>query len=177
MISLRRTITWPKRRWRAGGFGIHSPFAYAFVTEVLSRRGASGHENLLDGLNGDDLHFASLLLRCIGYFRPASIAVYSDPGNMLRRIIEATGRDITIVDDDSDIVPDMTVAGAAESRLLRDNGSPVYIIARTDKEPARGAWRRLTATCAHGMDFSDRRTGIICRFSHLPRQSFKIIIK
>ena len=165
MISFRRTITWPKRRWRAGGFGIHSPFAYSFVTEVLSRRGAAGHEKLLDGLNGEDLHFASLLLRCIEYLKPATIAVYSDSDDRLRRIIKAT------------VVPDMTVAGAAGSPLERDNGSPVCIIARINKEPSRSLWKRVTATCSRGMDFSDRRTGIICRFSHLPRQSFKIVIK
>lgn len=177
MISLRRTITWPKRRWRAGGFGIHSPFAYSFVTEVLSRGGAAGHEKLLDGLTGEDLHFASLMLRCIEYLKPATIAVYSDSDDRLRRIIKATGRDISVVGDDITVVPDMTVAGAAGSPLERDNGSPVCIITRINKEPSRSLWKRVTATCSRGMDFSDRRTGIICRFSHLPRQSFKIVIK
>ena len=71
----------------------------------------------------------------------------------------------------------MTVAGAAGSPLERDNGSPVCIITRINKEPSRSLWKRVTATCSRGMDFSDRRTGIICRFSHLPRQSFKIVIK
>lgn len=177
MISLRRTITWPKRRWRAGGFGIHSPFAYSFVTEVLSRGGAAGHEKLLDGLTGDDLHFAALLLRCIVHLNPSTIAVYPDSDDRLRSIIKATGRNITIVDDDSAAVPDMTVFGATGDSLPGDNGSPVCIIARIDKEPSRSLWKRLTATCTRGMDFSDRRTGIICRFSHLPRQSFKIVIK
>lgn len=177
MISLRRTITWPKRRWRAGGFGIHSPFAYSFVTEVLSRGGAAGHEKLLDGLTGEDLHFASLLLRCIVHLKPSTIAVYPDSDDRLRSIIKATGRNITIVDDDSAAVPDMTVFGASGGSMPGDNGSSVCIIARINKEPSRGLWKRLTATCSRGMDFSDRRTGIICRFSHLPRQSFKIVIK
>lgn len=177
MISLRRTITWPKRRWRAGGFGIHSPFAYSFVTEVLSRGGAAGHEKLLDGLTGKDLHFASLLLRCIEYLKPASIAIYSDADGRLRHIIGSAQPDITIVGNDSTAVPDMTVFGATGDSLPGDNGSPVCIIARIDKEPSRSLWKRLTATCTRGMDFSDRRTGIICRFSHLPRQSFKIVIK
>lgn len=177
MISFRRTITWPKRRWRAGGFGIHSPFAYSFVTEVLSRRGAAGHEKLLEGLTGDDLHFASLMLRCIEYLKPATIAVYSDSDGRLQHIIGSVQPDITIIGNDSTAVPDMTVFRASGGSMPGDNGSPVCIITRINKEPSRSLWKRVTATCSRGMDFSDRRTGIICRFSHLPRQSFKIVIK
>ncbi len=178
MISLRRTMTWPRRRWRAKGFGIHSPFAFSFVTEVLARRGCGGiDEELRAAATGDGFGDMALIYRCISHFRPGKIAIYPAGDEILTRIVGLTAPDAEIISGNSTITPDMAIVRTPEAAPTHDNGAPVYIIRNIDRAPAKDLWKRLTSGCSRGMDFSDRRTGIICRFSHLPRQSFKIAFK
>lgn len=133
---IRRILTWPKRKWRSKGFGIHSPFAFEFVTEVL----AKGNGPLLDRAT-----------RYLEAYRQTMGATAPPP-----RIAAING-----------------VCGD----VIHDNGAEVYLISGIDKGENRAFWERLVASSGCGMDFSDYRTGIICRFPHLPRQSFKVIIK
>lgn len=139
MTGIRRIMTWPRRRWRSHGFGIHSPFAYTFVTEVLAKSGGELPE------------------RCSSYLNRADIAAAMPAGC-------AAGHDITYINTLSD-------------KPLPDNGSQVYIISHIDKGANKTLWKQLTENASCGMDFSDYRTGVICRFHHLPRQSFKIVVK
>lgn len=177
MISIRRTLTWPKRRWRAGGFGIHSPFAFAFVTGALARKGAADSEAGLRDIADDDYHSLALLYRCVAYLKPKSVAICPAGDEKLIRTVQLAHPEAVITGADSPTPPDMTVVWRPEAAPERDNGATIYFISRIDKEPAKGLWKRLNDNCTHGMDFTDRRTGIICRFSHLPRQSFKIVFK
>ena len=175
MIALRRFLTWLKRRWRGGGFGIHSPFAFSLVTEALCKKGAAGHDEALQAIGCRDMHFAAVVCRCIDHLKPKSIAIVDGDGSSeFRSIIRLFGDDITIVDEGDS---DMAIVGVTSGALAFDTNAKVVLIARVDKEPSRSLWKRLTTTCSRGMDFSDYRIGIICRYSHLPRQSFKIVIK
>lgn len=177
MISMRQIMSWPKRRWRAGGFGIHSPFAFSFVTGVLARKDIDGNVDKLRSISGNDCRQTALLYRCIRHFKPARIAVYPAGDETLTKVIRLACEKTQIVTDNNHGIPDMTVVGMSDDATLRDNGSPVYFVSHIDKEPYREFWKHLTACRDHGMDFTDGRTGIICRFSHLPRQSFKIVFK
>lgn len=134
---LRRIMTWPRRRWRSRGFGIHSPFAYSFVTEVLAKKGGR------------------LPVRCSSYLNRKDVTA---------AMPDAANGGITVVE-------------AVSELPLHDNGSAVYIISHIDKGANKAFWRQLTETAPSGMDFSDYRTGVICRFPHLPRQSFKIVVR
>lgn len=133
---IRRILTWPKRKWRSKGFGIHSPFAFEFVTEVLAK--------------GDGM-LADRVTRYIEIYRK-SMPEAAPP-------------------------PRIAVYDGVCGDVIHDNGAEVYLIADIDKGENRTFWEHLTAAADCGMDFSDYRTGIICRFPHLPRQSFKVIIK
>lgn len=135
--GLRRIMTWPRRRWRSRGFGIHSPFAYSFVTEVLAKKGG--------GLPG----------RCSSYLSRKDVTA---------TMPDAANGGITVVE-------------AVSELPLHDNGAAVYIISHIDKGANKALWKQLTESSATGMDFSDYRTGVICRFPHLPRQSFKIVVR
>lgn len=177
MISARRIMTWPKRRWRAKGFGIHSPFAFSFVTGVLAKKGADGNEEALRAISGNGFRQMALLYRCIRHFKPTRIAFYPADDETLEKVIRLACEKAVIATDDNDGIPDMTVVGTSEGSILRDNGSAVYFVSRIDKEPYRAFWRHLNTSCTRGMDFTDGHTGIICRLSHLPRQSFKIVFK
>lgn len=169
MMWLRRIVTLPRRRWRAKGFGIHSPFAFDFVTRALAPKGKVAVRGW--GKDGD------LLYRCAVYLRPVRVAVMPGGSPTLTEILRAACPEIEIVGDDGEVTPDMTVVDAIAGQNLPDNGATVYFIAGMDKGENRALWERLTASGTHGMDFSDYRTGIICRYGHLPRQSFKIAYK
>lgn len=143
---MRRILTWPKRKWRSKGFGIHSPFAFEFVTKVL----AKGDAPLLDRINRF-MHTANIAAVC---------NVSADAGVMYH----APTRPCIIADD---------VSGT----LTHDCLPGVYIFRNIDKIENEARWKKITVSSPCGMDFSDYRTGILCRFPHLPRQSFKIIIR
>lgn len=177
MIALRRMLTWPKRRWRGGGFGIHSPFAYAMVTEALCKEGAAGHEAELAALGCLDKHFAATMCRCIEHLKPRSIAIVADSGAAERTIgsvIREIDRSIAIVDNGK---ADMAIVDSPSGKPVIADEADTILISRVDKEPMRSLWHSLTSASERGMDFSDYRIGLLCRYAHLPRQSFKIVIK
>lgn len=170
MMGWRRILTAPRRRWRAKGFGIHSPFAFDFVTKALApkRVATKCHE-----WNG----WENLIYRCAAYLKPERAAVVAPGDSNVTAILKAARGDIEIVDPDSGITPDITIVTDTAGAPLRDNAAAVYIIAGIDRGANRDFWERLLAEAQRGMDFSDYRTGIICRYPHLPRQSFKIAYK
>lgn len=154
---LRRLLTWPKRKWRSKGFGIHSPFAFRFVTETLSK--------------GE----GELICRCIRDLELKRVAVKSED---LKERLEHLSQGANEVVEYGDLpTPDITVIDAVSCDILDDNGAKAYFINHINKGENKALWKRLTASAEYGMDFSDFRTGIICRFPHLPRQSFKIVFK
>lgn len=50
--SARRLIGLPRRRVRAAGFGIHSPFAFGFVRDVIRCRLAYYNYEAIDAIAG-----------------------------------------------------------------------------------------------------------------------------
>lgn len=154
---LRRLLTWPKRKWRSKGFGIHSPFAFRFVTETLSK--------------GE----GELICRCIRDLDLKRVAVKSED---LKERLEHLTEGVNEVMEYEDLATtDITVIDVVSCDILDDNGAMVYFINHINKGENKALWGRLTASAEYGMDFSDFRTGIICRYPHLPRQSFKIVFK
>lgn len=69
------------------------------------------------------------------------------------------------------------IDGSDESLQEPDPDSNVIIFCNLRKSGQKKLWKKLRATGSHGADFSDLRRGIICRFKHLPRQSYKIVIR
>ncbi len=176
MAFLRRILTWPKRRWRAGGFGIHSPFAFAFVTQVLAKRNIDENEAELRAIAGKNYRHYALLYRCVKHFKPQSVVIYPIEDATLTRVVNIASPESKILADEETAIPDMTIITSSEG-TERDNGAAVYFISRADKEPCGSFKAQMASECERGMDFSDYRTWIMCRFKHLPRQSFKIVLK
>lgn len=175
MIAMRRILSWSKRRWRARGFGIHSPFAYKFVTGVLAIRLSEDNKTKLRELVGRSYRRYALLYRCIQHFKPQTVAL-APINNELARIVKLANPTSKIIENNATTIPDMTIITSGTEEMP-DNGSEIYYVCGINKEPGRSVWKKLKESSEYGMDFSDYRTGIMCRFKHLPRQSFKIAFK
>lgn len=84
------------KRWRHGrGFGVHSPFAYRMVREVLRPSGEYAYyaydevKRLIHDFAVDmELDEALMLYRILIYLRPATVTVFSDDsGEFLRKLV------------------------------------------------------------------------------------------
>ena len=155
MTSLRNIITWPRRRWRSRGFGIHSPFAYAFVTETLAAKGAGDCEERVRAVAGKEYRRMALL--------PDTIALYPEADDTARQVIEMA-------------------AGSRQPRIIRADDTAAetptfYFISGIDNGEARDLWQRISSRHTRGMDFTDLHMGILCPYPHLPRQSYRIVFR
>lgn len=131
------------------GFGVHSPFAYRFITGVLTERDALYYAyDCIDPVASGrrDLLSARLIYR-VGIFfsgRPVAVAGDTTPAGSLA----------------------LDMAG--NSRVGLD-GHPAAIIV-TDME----RWDGLTAGMVAGMSFKGSRMGVIVTDPALPLQHFKL---
>lgn len=165
MISAPLTLFRCLRHRR--GFGIHSPFAFSFVTEVLTQR-------LPYYGYADISHDARirLLFRLIVYFQPEKAAIFSSQPDLLRRaIIRASSKtSITndtntnfVVADADDYEPEAYVG------LITDGANAIILNAVPETR------RSIAEALPHGMIFDNRRgTLVIASLKHLPRQDFDV---
>lgn len=73
-----RIITSRLKRWRtAHGFGVHSPFAYYFITRVLRERLPYYDFDLLPPICRDEIrrNHARMLFRLVAFFKPDTVYV------------------------------------------------------------------------------------------------------
>lgn len=179
MISAPLTLFRCLRHRR--GFGIHSPFAYAFVTEVLAQR-------LPYYGYADISHDARirLLFRLIVYFQPEKAAVFSSQPDLLRRAIIRASSKTHITDANTSQCPvaamnsgltsaDFVVADADDYEpetyisLITDGANAIILNAVPDSR------RAIASALPHGMIFDNRRgTLVVASLSHLPRQDFDV---
>lgn len=152
-------------RYRHGkGFGIHSPFAYRFITEVLRQR---CHYYAYDELKD---RRERLVLRLTAYFRPKTVCV-SDPA--LRRAVRMASEKVEFVDEGADFI--ITDAGRLHepkvARTICEGCTHALIVGRG----AAGAMSPLLPELKHGMTFSDGKDCVVlAAYPRLPRQDFQV---
>lgn len=149
------------------GFGIHSPFAFRFVTEVLAQR--LPYYGYTD-ISGDPR--IRLLFRLTVYFRPSTVAVFSSEPQLLCQAIHKASPGAHITNTST---PDFIVADAADfppeaySRLIAGGASALILNALPATRHA------IASAISHGMIFDNRRsTLVVASLSHLPRQDFDV---
>ncbi len=190
MHAIQRFLRRPLMLWRSKGFGIHSPFAYALIREVLAERGEYYAYERLRGLSPADFRFASLIHRLVCRFSPDAVFVagcddvvgqaismadsrvefVADPCRARMVILgdEASGVFDKVAAMVKSIGPSLTVDTAASLTKPR-----LTVVVRHLERPSMEArWMLLCAGARCGMDFSNGLTGVLCLSPHLPRQSF-----
>lgn len=132
----------PLRCWRAKGHGIHSPFAYRFVTDVLC-------------LNDD-----------YGYYAYDQIAAKKCSRREQRWMRTITRLKASYPDELLVVGDKMACQADLESH---------HVIAIADITQGCGSelWQQLSSL-DRGMTFTNHRSGVVCLFKHLPRQSFVV---
>ncbi|MEZ3520927.1 MAG: hypothetical protein K1V78_05450 [Muribaculaceae bacterium] len=171
MLSFLNPEWWQRLRHRRG-FGVHSPSAYRFITEVLNERLPYYGYERLDSLDADP-HLARLLFRVLVATGPRRVGILcADPA---RRII----------------LEDITKAALPHAGLFASSGSSDFVIVDSDSGEefpgrlgSKGAFiidsdrrrrRRSLDGLTSGSSFDNGRgIAVVTINSGIPRQHFNV---
>lgn len=170
MRLLPRRLTAPLRHWRtAKGFGVHSPFAYHFITRVLRERlPYYDFDRLAEVRGAVSAHDARLIYRLTDYFQPSTAAVSGPLAAPAGKIMQMAHPAIKLADKTSGEAVDMII-GSFHS-IHDPNQAPVCVIFCQKKTEIE----RLASQVTHGMTFAQGHI-LICVSRHgLPRQDFRL---
>lgn len=165
MSAIRRIITYPLRRWRTLGFGVHSPFAFTMMTKVIGERSSySCYSGLPENIHRDKRRRLRLLIRLICRFHPQKVAYTGADRDVIRAIRLADSR-IELTDG----AADMVVADTPDA-LRPQSISPLTVVLcngrKLGRKPSKGT-----------MTFTDGRTTIVFSRHDLPAQRFKFSLR
>lgn len=184
-LKLTGNPLWWQRLRHGRGFGVHSPFAFRFILEVLNERlpyyayDTIGREVARQADAGD----LRLFFRLLVCFRPPAVAVISRSAVRaaeFRRVAEMASSRITVSDTLSKgcfalfdgVLPPECTDGAPEGGNAAH--APLSALVLCDGfRPADVAERYAAA--AFGMSFANRaRRFVYAALPHLPRQHFNV---
>lgn len=158
------------RKWRSHGHGIHSPFAFAFVTTVLRQPCAYYAYSAIDSLalDNSDRSIARRLFRIIISLRPAAIEVSGEFSPACQKAIDLAKGSFT-----THASATMYVSKAPHPISLLPDQSAIVT----------GSGKALTATAdtifaplTRGMLFSGRKMAVVVALARLPKQKFTVDI-
>ncbi|MDE6854265.1 MAG: hypothetical protein K2J38_04325 [Muribaculaceae bacterium] len=155
------------RCWRHGkGFGIHSPFAYALITEVLRQRHPYyGYADISPDQR------IRLLFRLVTHFRPEGVLIVSSQPRLLQGAVQRASSRVRIGASDADFI----VADAADCTpdalaALLHPGVKMLVL-----NALPGTSALLSSRMPCGMLFDNRRGTLFAAvLPHLPRQTFEV---
>lgn len=183
MRLVLKSLRW--QCWRHGrGFGVHSPFAYRFITETLRERCPYYAYDRLEALGRREgpqwltPRLIRLIFRIINRFQPETIAIAGTEGvTVCRAVARAVRRDVAFADSVAgaalvvvtDVGPDAIMPSA-------DGITPsVWVFPSLDLDGARGCYDALTASLGFGHSFVDRHgRAVVVADPKLPRQHFDV---
>lgn len=179
--KLRHVAETPLRLVRSRGFGVHSPFAFAFITGVLRRRYRYyAYPQLRRLARGSRIKASTLMLlfRVAARFNPAQAACFGPHATLFDATLRLVRADIGLCS----LSPAMVAADGPAPGLddaigaCIDAGGVIFIDRLNDRRSlTRPVWDEAVARLgSRGMTFSNGRTGIIVAAPHLPRQDFKV---
>ncbi len=154
--------------WRHGrGFGIHSPFAFRFITEVLRMRVPYYAYSDIPAVGR-----LRQIFRVVCHLGVSRVAVLADQPELIEVAVCRVGRNVAIVDENPDfVVADMKSADADTVATFIEAGCSGAYLLNCRKECLETICSRMS----YGMTFDNLRgTAVIAALPHLPRQDFKV---
>lgn len=154
------------KRWRRSrGFGVHSPWAYTVITDILTPHYAYYAYPKVNGLFTEQPRLGRMVYRLLAYLQPAAVDVLGDRRWADLAAMSGCGRAgrILVVDD----ATEFHSIGAYET----------IIFTQLDTVQGRQAWDRALAEadkrgCGMALD-SCRRLGVLNMRRDLPRQTIE----
>lgn len=177
-MTLGDILRWPGRERTRRGFGVHSPFAFDFITNTL--RGGRARYYGYRAVEALPLppEWGRRLFRIMVRLNPQSLCYFgSNPGpyrEIARQAIPSAtfnreARMVIVDDFVADELPSLRVA------LLRAQARGATLIFTDLRTPASlSLWRQILMVTPRGMSFHDTRTGILVADPKLPRQDFDL---
>lgn len=150
------------RRWRhSRGFGVHSPWAYGVVSEVLRSNDRYGYYawDSIDRTFGQHSRLARKVYALIVHLQPSTVTVAGDP---LWHALAVTACDAPGANG-----PMLLVADPAAYRS--DDGFETIVLTCLDTPAGRELWNKLCAAGGLAID-THRHLGILGRRPDLPGQ-------
>lgn len=171
---------WWQRLRHAKGFGIHSPFAFRLITEVLNEKTPYYCYGAVDSWGGPvpagDL---KLLVRLLSRFRPERVALVCaapERRNDYERLVRMADSRVRFVSpEESDfIIADLRSRAEADALAHLLKIRPVTTIVYHDGVLG-ASWAEALSAQPYGMSFANRRTrSFFAALPHLPRQDFHV---
>lgn len=158
------------RYWRTGhGFGVHSPFAYHFITRVLREALPYYDFERIERMKVPMMHrHARLLYRLTDFFHPVTVWVGGEFAEAAKMVVSMARPSVHFVA--SPMLADMVVHAkpADDTAILMAKDATVLF----DATPCQ--LKKMKETLTLGMTFISGSTGIaVCR-QGLPRQDFRL---
>lgn len=162
------------RKWRSRGHGVHSPFAFSFVTTVLRERCAYYIYEEIDRLAADntDRHVARRLFRIIIAMRPASVAVNGTLSQACSRAVALALQGFRHAGSGQMLLFGGVDTSSAPIPLLPDQTAVVISRGGALIQLAETLYTPLT----RGMLFTGRNMAVIVALDRLPKQKFTVDI-
>jgi hypothetical protein len=156
--------------WRhSHGFGIHSPFAYRFVTEVLAQ--PLPYYGYTD-ISAD--RRIRLIFRVIAYFSPGHVLILSSQPRLLKMAVHRAYSQ-AIITESAASKPDFVIADAMDApaagmkRFASEGTNMIVLNATCETRP------ELAEAMHQGMIFDNGRgTLVVIPAPGLPRQDFRV---
>lgn len=177
MMLFQNPIVWFLRIRKRNGYGVHSPFAFSFVTDVLyNKEGYYAYEEM-----DHDLHWwqkarvrsmRHLAFRLANYRRPKTLYCRG----VDRTLMEACrhgSRDVTLLDDMSDATADMIFVSGADEEALHHIGEGTMMVVK-DVNKCSAFWKRIMMDERVTVTFDLYDVGIAFARKDLNKEHYKI---
>ena len=160
MTPLARAV---RRWWRSRGHGVHSPFAYRFITTVLRQRGAAAYYAWprVEAMPSPEWH--KLLFRLVCEFAPSRVDAL--------RLADTEREAIALADSRVEVCADTPGIPFAGIRLTAPG---VEVLVERNITGHDSRWAALLASMTSGMTFTDGLVGIAVIALVLPRQDYEV---
>lgn len=157
------------RRWRCSrGYGVHSPFAFRFIRNVLQRNGEYYSSAEIDRMPAAS--WLGLLFRLVCEFEPTIVQGLATTSER---------KAVSLADSRTKIIP--KTHNPAIPSIFRDLTDAVLMLSDEtdiavfrDIRLHRKEWELAMSALHYGMTFSNGRQGVIVMRYDLPRQDFDI---
>lgn len=177
MMLFQNPIVWFLRIRKRKGYGVHSPFAFSFVTDVLYNNDgyyayAEMDRSLRWWQKARVRSMRHLAFRLTNFRRPKTLYC-SGVDQMLMEACRYGSRNIIVLDAMSDGVADMIFVSGADEQALRHIGEGTMVVVK-DVNRCREFWKRVMMDERITVTFDLYDVGIAFARKDLNKEHYKI---